>query len=297
MSTGLDEAKVFAAHEQNRRSWNMVTPAHQSHKRNQAAFFRSGGSTLFNEEIELLGRLDGERVAHLQCNCGQDTLSLLQLGAAHVVGVDISDAAIAEAEQLSADTGLAATFERADVLNWLERDGQAAQFDVAFTSYGVLGWLGDLRRWARGVSGLLKPGGRLVLVEFHPLVWSLRDGGTLTGDPYFVDAPGGQCDEPGGVRDYVAASGDGLIPTGMEWAAGECSFSNPEPTVEYQHTVGDIITALSLAGLIVRSMREYPYSNGCQIFGGMRQLPGRRFTMPEGIASVPLMLSIVAEHR
>mmetsp|Transcript_45872 Transcript_45872/g.120277 ORF Transcript_45872/g.120277 Transcript_45872/m.120277 type:complete len:320 (+) Transcript_45872:65-1024(+) len=292
----VDEAKVLAAHEQNRRSWNMATPAHQSHKRSQADFFRNGGSTLFPEEVELLGSLDGLSVVHLQCNCGQDTLSLLRLGAAHVVGVDISDAAIAEAQQLSVDTGLAADFERDDVLLWLDKS-RNEKFDVVFTSYGVLGWLGDLRRWARGISGLLKPGGRLVLVEFHPLAWSFRDGGTLTGDPYFIDAPGGRCDEPGGVSDYVASSGDGLIPEGMGWAQGECGFSNPEPTIEYQHTVGDIVTALSAAGLFIRSMREYPFSNGCQMFGGMRPLPGRRFAMPEGLASVPLMLSITAEHR
>ena len=145
-------------------------------------------------------------------------------------------------------------------------------------------------------SALLKPDGRLVVIEFHPLAWSLGEGGTLTGDPYFEDAPGKQCSNPAGVSDYVASSGTGLIPEGMEWAAGEIGFTNREPVVEFQHTVGDLISALADAGLLVRAMREYPYSNGCRLFEGMTQ-SGRRFTMPPGLASVPLMLSIIAVHR
>ena len=239
---------------------------------------------------------NGLSICHLQCNCGQDTLSLVQLGAARAVGVDISDAAIAEARQLSLDAGIAASFARADVLSWLE-DCEEEKFDVIFVSYGWLAWLGDLSRWARGVASVLKPGGRLVLIEFHPLAWSLGEGGTLTGDAYFEDAPGKKCDDPGGVSDYVRSSGDGLIPDGMEWAEGEVAFTNPQPSIEFQHTVADLISALADASMFVSSMREYPYSNGCQLVPGMRRMAGRRFTMPDGIASIPLMLSVVAVHR
>src|SRR3954469_18087017 len=91
-------------HEDNRRSWNAATDAHNSHKADQAAFFRDGGSTLYPEEIELLGDLHGKSLVHLQCNAGQDTLSLAGLGAT-VTGVDISDTAISFAQQLSTDTG------------------------------------------------------------------------------------------------------------------------------------------------------------------------------------------------
>ena len=46
-------------HEANRLSWNAATVAHNSHKGDQAAFFRKGCSTLFPEEAGLLGeRLD-----------------------------------------------------------------------------------------------------------------------------------------------------------------------------------------------------------------------------------------------
>ena len=126
------------SHEQNRRSWNLVIPAHDSHKHDQAGFLRAGGSTLFPDELGLLGvtgvggpgarvladmspetgPLAGLDLVHLQCNVGQDSLSLARLGA-RVTGVDISDEAIARATQLAADAGIAASFVRADVYDWL----------------------------------------------------------------------------------------------------------------------------------------------------------------------------------
>ncbi len=111
--------------EPNRRSWNAATIAHNSHKRDQARFFRAGGNTLFPEEIELLGDVRGRTLVHLQCNAGQDTLSLARLGAM-ITGVDISDEAIGFARSLSRDSGTPARFERAEVGEWLEQAAQAA---------------------------------------------------------------------------------------------------------------------------------------------------------------------------
>lgn len=167
-------------HEANRRSWNAATVAHNSHKQDQAAFFRSGGSTLFPEEVELLGELSGRSLVHLQCNSGQDSLSLALLGA-RVTGVDISDEAHAFAEELSRASGIPVSFHRADVYEWLEESAQRGErYDLAFCSYGVLCWLSDLDRWARGVAAVLRSGGRFVCVEFHPFAmmfneqWELR---------------------------------------------------------------------------------------------------------------------------
>lgn len=109
-----------AIHEANRQSWNAATRAHNTHKTEQIPFFRQGGTTLFEEERRLLGDLTGVRVAHLMCNAGQDTLGLVQLGAASVIGVDISDVAITAAEELTAAVGAPATFVRADVYDWLD---------------------------------------------------------------------------------------------------------------------------------------------------------------------------------
>jgi 2-polyprenyl-3-methyl-5-hydroxy-6-metoxy-1,4-benzoquinol methylase len=142
--------------EANRLSWNAATRAHNSHKGDQARFFREGGSTLRAEELGLLGAVAGLRVVHLLCNSGQDTLSIARLGA-KVIGVDISDEAITFATRLAEEAGIAATFARADVYDWLaEVSERQERFDIAFSSYGVIHWISDLDRWASGVAAILE---------------------------------------------------------------------------------------------------------------------------------------------
>ena len=297
------------AHEQNRRSWNLAIPAHDSHKRDQAGFLRAGGSTLFPDELELLGvppsawpdehgRVDMSRepgplagldLAHLQCNVGQDTLSLAQLGA-RVTGVDISDEAIARAQALAADSGLPARFVRADIYAWLAATAAGAdRFDVAFSTYGTVGWLSDLDAWAAGVAAILRPGGRLVLLEFHPIAF-IFDEQLRPAFPYF--GTGRALFNPEGIGDYVGRSAGLLSPSG--WEPGVADFQNPQPCHEFAWTVGDWVTAVLRAGLVLTQLRDYPYANGCQVFNKMRQLPGRRFAMPEGAADLPLMCGLVA---
>lgn len=269
-------------HQQNRRSWNAITPVHNQHKGDQAAFFRQGGSTLFEDEVELLGEVKDQSLVHLQCNCGQDSLSLAQLGAS-VTGVDISDEAVAFAQRLSEDSGIPANFIRSDLFDWF--DQTQAQFDAAFSTYGTIGWLNDLGRWAHGVAKVLRPGGRVALLEFHPVIWSITNNG-LDGDPYFTRDP---LPEEKGVRDYVGKS---LAPSGFVESKQE--FANPEPAYGFQWTVADILQAVIDAGLQPTKVREYPYANGCVIFDGMKPLENRRYTVPDGMASMPLMFGLVA---
>ena len=87
-----------------------------------------------------LGDLRRKSVLHLQCNAGQDTLSIKSLGAEPVLGVDISDEAIAFATQLSADSGVEATFVRADVYDWLAEAAKGDErWDIVYCSYGAIG--------------------------------------------------------------------------------------------------------------------------------------------------------------
>ncbi|MEZ4233779.1 MAG: methyltransferase domain-containing protein [Polyangiaceae bacterium] len=279
-------SELKARREQTRRSWNLATEAHNAHKRDQAAFLRGGGTTLFSDEIELLGELAGKSLLHLQCNAGQDSLCLARLGA-EVTGVDISDAAIDFARRLSQEAGIPARFERADVLDWLP--GAATderRFDVVFASYGALPWIDDIAAWMRGVAAVLAPGGRLVVMEFHPLIWSV-DQDLRIKDPYFAAEV---FSEP--VGDYVGRSGDALAPSGFVESE---PFENPELAHSYQWTVAQILQALLDSGLRLREVREYPYINGCKFLPNLRELPGKRFTLPHGTASLPMQLGLVAE--
>ncbi len=276
-------------HEGNRRAWNAATVAHNSHKADQAAFLRSGGSTLFPEEVELLDSLTGRRLLHLQCNAGQDTLSLARLGA-EVTGVDISDAAIEFACRLSADAGIPATFCRSDVYDWLaEAAARGEQFDVFFSSYGFLCWLSDVPLWAKGIARILAPGGHLVLMEFHPFA-ALFNEKLERNDSYFGAGEARFWEE--GVGDYVGVSGPALAPSGF--VEGVTEFHNPNPGHEFVWTLADLISALLHAGLKLDAFREYPYANGDRFFEGMRLLPGGRWALPEGVPDMPIMFGLAA---
>lgn len=274
-------------HEQNRRSWNHATRAHNSHKGDQAAFFRTGGNRLFPEERELIGDVHGQRVLHLQCNAGQDTLSLAQLGAM-VTGVDISDEAIAFATRLARESGVDAAFVRADLYEWLAAAAAGtARWDLVFCSYGAIIWLSDLHAWAAGIASVLAPGGRFAMIEFHPLLGMLDSGWSLKY-PYFGGAAT-RWEE--GVGDYVADSGDGLALA--EYVEGEAAFKNPEPVYEFAWGPAEVITVLLQAGLTIESFREYPFANGWRAFPDMR-VEGKRSYPPATLPAMPLMYSVTA---
>lgn len=265
-------------------------PAHFSHHGDLATFLRGGGSTLFPEERELLGELAGCRLAHLLCNTGQDTLSLARLGAT-VTGVDISEAAITRARALADGAGITAHFVCMDVYEWLAAAAAAGErFERIFASYGVVCWLADLDVWAAGVAALLAPGGRFVLVEFHP-VSNMFDRTWRLAQDY---PAGGRLLELPGVDDYVGAAGGALSPAGF--AAGVAEFRNPEPCYLYQWGLGEVVSALGRAGLLVETLREYPFTNGERPFAAMRELAGRRQAPPADVPAIPLMYGIAARR-
>lgn len=274
--------------QQNRRSWDAVVPAHDSHRAGLAAFLRDGGSTLFPEELALLGDLAGKTLAHLMCNTGGDTLSLAQLGA-QVTGIDISGAAVTRARELAGESGIAAQFVQADVYDWLAQTAASGvRYDRVFCSYGAICWLPDLDEWARGVASVLASGGRFVLVEFHPTS-NMFDADWQLARSY---PHGGRILPIDGVGDYVGASGAGLAPGGF--AEGMPHFQNPEPAHLFQWGVGEVVTALAGAGLRIEALCEYPFVNGEKPFTRMRELPGHRLAAPDGTPEMPLMYGVAA---
>ncbi len=289
-SDATTEEARRALHEQNRLSWNEATKAHNSHKADQAKFYREGGMKLHREEVDLLGDLRNKSVVHLQCNAGQDTLSIKQLGAETVLGVDIADEAIAFATQLSADSGVEASFVRSDVYDWLEKEAAGdRRWDVVFCSYGAIIWLSDLATWAKGIAAILKPGGWFVTVEFHPIEMMFDEEFrhymhySTRGKPITWDD---------GIGDYVAESMDRRVPSG--WVEGVQGFSNPHAAHEFAWATSEIITALLDAGLILEHFQEYDYCNGFRPYKEMKDLGGNRWAVPDGKPSIPFMYSIAA---
>lgn len=188
-------------HEQNRRSWDAATRAHNSHKRDRAGFLRAGGSTLFAEERELPGALSGRTRLHLCCNAGQDSLSPARLGATSPASRSARGDRLRRAARRR--QRIAAAFERADGLDWLPRAARERRtFDRVLMSCGVLGWLSDLGALMPGVAGVPAHGGRLVLVEYHPFAQMFDEAGERPAYPY--TSGGEPRASAGGVQDHVA---------------------------------------------------------------------------------------------
>jgi SAM-dependent methyltransferase len=165
---------VRAMHASNRAAWNEGAEGYNEFIGDLEILPR-GGTTLKELEIEQLGDLHGwcERAIHLQCASGADTLSLVNLGAAEVVGIDISDVHIANARRKTELLGFPARWYRCDLLDTpTELDGTA---DLVYTGKGALNWLQELEGWARVVFRLLKPGGRFYLFELHPIAWLWKE--------------------------------------------------------------------------------------------------------------------------
>jgi SAM-dependent methyltransferase len=274
--------------ERNRRSWNAAVAAHESHRPGQAAFLRGGGSTLFPEELELLGELRGRRLLHVLCNAGQDSLSLAALGA-EVTGVDLSDEAVARARRLSDESGISARFVCADVDAFLA--GVREPFDLIYGGYGVVCWLPDLAGFAGAAAGALAPGGRLALIDFHPAS-NMLDAEWRLARSY--PAGGEALDLAEGVGDYVGASGGGLAPGGFAESTG--AFRNPHPCRLYRWGIGEVVSALAAAGLRITTLREYAHVNGERPFARMEPAPGRRWLPPPDVPAVPLMYGLAAEN-
>lgn len=246
---------LFSYTERNQHAWNEIAQIRQATQQ-PAAFFAQGHSTLDPRELQAAGNVSGKRLLHLQCATGEDTLSWAVAGA-DVTGVDISEQQIALAEQKAAEAGLSARFVAADVYA-LPPDLQAATFDLVYTGKGVLVWLPDLTRWGQIVTAALRPGGRFVLFEEHPLAGCLwmTDGALHLEDDYF------------GRSKVIESQGWRHFPGGEQATARKAEFAWP---------LGDVVTALAQAGLRIERLEEFPVGEGWRFGkkgGELSRLPG-----------------------
>ena len=194
-------------------------------------------------EIELVGEVEGRSLLHLQCHFGIDTLSWARLGA-RVTGADFSPAAIELARSLADELGFPdARFVQANLYDL--PDALEGEFDIVYTSRGVLGWLPDVRAWARVVAHFLAPGGTFFITEIHPVVQVFENEGVASGElrltyPYWEHAEALTFEVKGSYADPAADVG---VQTEHGW----------------DHGLGEIVTALIDAGLRIESLIEHPF--------------------------------------
>lgn len=220
----------------NKASWNRKTDTHMESDFYDVEGFLNGKTSLKNIESDLLGDLKGKSILHLQCHFGLDTLSLARMGA-DVTGVDLSNKAIQRARELAQKTNLDATFINCDLYDLPNH--LSDKFDIVYTTYGTIGWLPDLNKWGAVVSRFLKPEGRLIFVEFHPVVWMFDDEFSRIAYRYFNSGPI------------------------VESETGTYANRDADINLEYvmwNHGLGEVITSLVRNGIEVTSLKEYDYS-------------------------------------
>ncbi|MDR7119682.1 class I SAM-dependent methyltransferase [Rheinheimera soli] len=144
----------------NKNAWDKRTEVHVDSKFYDLDSFKKGKCSLNPVELNEVGNVEGKSLLHLQCHFGQDTLSWARLGAI-VTGVDLSSNAIGQANALKNDLGLEATFIESDVCQFGRE--HTKQYDIVYTSYGVLCWLPNLDEWANTIAKSLKTGGCSIL--------------------------------------------------------------------------------------------------------------------------------------
>ena len=158
--------------ETNKRAWNKRTPIHIKSNFYNNKEFKKGMNSLKLIELNAVGDVKGKSLLHLQCHFGQDSISFARMGAI-VTGVDFSDVAIKEAKKIAAAINVHVKFIENNVLDLELHE----EFDVIFSSYGVIGWLPDLDKWASTIAIHLKKGGMFLLTEFHPFLELIKDNG------------------------------------------------------------------------------------------------------------------------
>ena len=264
--------------EANRVNWDERVPYHigpGSHY--DLERFIAGGSTLTSIDTQDLGDVTGKSLLHLQCHFGLDTLSWARRGA-KATGIDFSRPAIDAAAQLSKDSGISGRFPVSEL--YQSANVLDERFDIVYTGIGALCWLPDIRGWANVVSHFLKPGGTFYMLEFHPIIWSLdderSDAELVIKLPYFQVTEPNRWDDPTTYGNLSA-------------------HLNNTITYEWNHGLGEILTALIGAGLVIEFVHEHQVC-ATPILPPLVRGEDGWWRLPDYSQRLPLMYSIRA-HR
>jgi SAM-dependent methyltransferase len=234
------------------------------------------GRGLGDVEAAAVGSVDGLDVLHLQCHVGIDSVALARAGA-RVTGVDLSPASLAAAGALARRCGVE--------LELVEAEATAlppalhGRFDLVYATVGVIGWIEDIDAWMRSAAAALRPGGRLVLVEIHPLYCMALTFDPLVVDfPYAFDGPR-TFDEPGSYAD-----------------PGADVASTKE--VVYAHSLGEVVTAALRAGLRIDGLEEHLDADADpRGMVAVREADGRFRVRLAGVEPIPLLFTLRASRQ
>ena len=256
----------------NKQAWNNQVPVHLDSDFYDMKKFLNGKNSVPEIDLELLGEIKDKTILHLQCHFGQDTLSLARIGA-KCTGVDISDKGIEKAEELNKLLDLDAKFICSDVYDSPNHLNE--KFDIIYTSYGTIGWLPNLDKWAKVISHFLKPNGKLVFVEFHPVVWMFDDNFTKIQHHYH--------NKKAIVEEYSGTYADKDADIKTDY-------------IGWNHSLAEVFQALLNNGLQIEHFNEYDYSN-YNCFSETVEFESGKFRIKHLENKIPMMYSLVARKN
>jgi 2-polyprenyl-3-methyl-5-hydroxy-6-metoxy-1,4-benzoquinol methylase len=256
----------------NKQTWNNKTDVHIASDFYDVEAFLNGKSTLNEIELSLLGDLKDKKILHLQCHFGQDTLSLARMGA-QVTGIDLSDKAIVRAQEFAEKLGLDAQFICCDLYDAPKYLNE--KFDIVFTSYGTIGWLPDLDKWANVVTHFLKPSGKLVFADFHPVVWMFDNDFKEVFYSYFNIEP---------------------IIENEEGTYADRSSEIASKTITWNHPLSETLNALIKSGLEINSFNEHDYSP-YNCFNETEEFEKGKYRIKHFGNKIPMVYSLTATKK
>jgi len=254
----------------NKKLWNQKTEIHYDSDFYDVDSFIKGKDSLNQIEIGLLGEMKGKKILHLQCHFGLDTISLSRHGAL-ATGIDFSENAIEKAKKLNEQLGTNAKFIESDIYKL--PDILDEKFDIVFTSYGVIGWLPDMKKWAEIINHFLKPGGEFIMAEFHPIVWMFSYDFKQIEFNYMDSTP---------------------IIEKLEGTYTDRKAEIKENSVSWNHGLSSVVDSIIKTGLKITDFKEYNYSP-YDCFENTIKIDDRKFKIKGLEDKIPMIFSIKAE--
>jgi SAM-dependent methyltransferase len=257
----------------NQRLWDQWTSEHEQSPFYDLSGFKQGNDRLRSIELTELGDVAGKSLLHIQCHFGMDTLAWARRGAI-VTGVDFSEKSIALARSLSQELSIPAEFYCSEISNL--PDNLSGEYDIVFTSYGVIHWLRDLTQWGRMIAHFLKPNGIFYIVDDHPSfrMFTTEDETKIKlANPYFFSDTPEQVEMTGSY----ATENQGEKATFYIW----------------NHSIGEVINALIDSGLVIEFLHEFPYAARAKFPFLEKGLDGWWYLPPQYV-QIPFLFSLRA---